>query len=324
MRHEPLVSIILISYNHEQYISDCVFSVLRQSYLNWELLMIDDYSVDGSGEEVTRLMKLAKQHFPDKRIEASIHKENVGICKRFNEGLSWAKGKYIVDLAADDVLLYDRLEKQVSFFEPLGGKYALVYSNAILIDEKGDFLKYHFPIDMNMNRIQSLSGYLYTKILQRYFICPPTILYKKEVLDDIGGYDESLSYEDFDIWVRTSKKYLYGYLNEVTTLKRELDMGASKKFYQIKNNSHLASTLKICCKAYEQNQTAEEHLALRKCVSYHFRQCYFTQNYDLVFEYDILLRKIGGKGLLSALILLLAKWKVPVFFLYRLYLQLRK
>lgn len=331
-KNTPLVSVICLCYQHEKYVKKALESVIFQSYPNIELLIIDDASTDDSVKVIQSFINeltLYQDTFQDPlqakaranmRIEFWINTDNKGNCTAFNSVLKEAKGKYIIDLAADDVLLDDRIQAQVDIFEELSPEYAVVFSNALHIDSEDKVLYPHYPIDSaEKSKITIPSGDVYIPILKKYFISTPTMLIKKSVLIELGGYDESLSYEDFDFWVRSSRKYLYHYQDEITTLKRIIPASHSSAFYKQKHNPHLISTLKVCKKARLLNQTPEEDEALIRCTKYHFRQCFFTQNHNLLSEYYQLLKEMNGVDRQVRIIHVLSKYKVNLSYLYKLY-----
>ncbi len=330
--NRPLVSVICLCYQHEKYVKKALESVIFQSYPHIELLIVDDASTDQSTKIIQSFINelaLYKDAFQNPlqaearanmRIEFWINSDNKGNCTTFNAAFKEAKGKYIIDLAADDVLLDDRIATQVDIFEQLPSKYGVVFSNALHIDASGRVLYPHHPIDsLEKSKEKIPTGDIYQAVLEKYFISTPTMMIKKAVLDELGGYDEDLSYEDFDFWVRSSRKYFYHYQDKITTLKRMLPISHSSAFRKRKHNPHLASTLIVCKKAQQLNQSPEENKALVKCVTYHFRQCFFTQNHDLVRAYYDFLVQLEGSSSQVRLILFLSKYKVNVSYLYKSY-----
>ncbi|NJO00517.1 MAG: hypothetical protein HC880_01490 [Bacteroidia bacterium] len=224
-------------------------------------------------------------------------------------------------------MLSHRLARQVAAFESLDEHYAVVFGNAWDIDGQGKVLKAHHPVDRHSRSIQAVpEGDVFRAVLSRYFICTATMMMRKSVLDELGGYDETLSYEDFDFWIRSSRKYRYYYQDELTTMRRVLAHSLSGRFYQTGENPHLWSTLKVCQKAYLMLRDTSEEEALAICGRYHQRQAFYTQNFDLVFRYEALLSQlaVGPSSLGQRGLVWLARWRIRVFFLYRGYLWLRK
>jgi glycosyltransferase involved in cell wall biosynthesis len=286
----PLVTVICLCYNHDRFVKEALLSVKKQTYPNIQLIIVDDKSVD----ESVHIIKGFIKENPD--IEFIENTENLGNCKSFNRALVKAKGKYIIDLSADDILIDDRIKKQVTILEKLDESYGVIFSDAWHTNEEGKPINRHYE---NISNIPS--GDIYQEILARYFICTPTMMIKKIVLDELNGYDENLAYEDFDFWVRSSRKWKYYFHEEVTTLKRKVTHSLSTHFKERKNKLQ-ESTWQVCLKAYSLNHSVSENLALAKRIRYELRQCFIASNYKLVLEYNKLLRNLHQQDFLSKLI----------------------
>jgi glycosyltransferase involved in cell wall biosynthesis len=135
----PLVSVIITAYNAEKFIQEAIDSIINQTYSNWELILINDFSSDRTGAFFTEIKK------QDSRVKIITNSENLGRAKSRNRGLELAKGEYIAILDADDVSLTDRLEKQVTFLEKNTSIF-LVGTGATKINEDGKVIGYHNPI----------------------------------------------------------------------------------------------------------------------------------------------------------------------------------
>jgi len=122
---EDLVSIIMPSYNTDKFIGESIFSVLNQTYINWELLIVDDCSTDNT-------KNIVKQ-FDDKRIKFFQNEKNSGAAISRNKALREARGKWIAFLDSDDLWYPDKLEKQIKFMED--NNYHFSYTNYEEIDE---------------------------------------------------------------------------------------------------------------------------------------------------------------------------------------------
>jgi glycosyltransferase involved in cell wall biosynthesis len=320
----PLVSVIALSYNHAPFIEIALQSLWKQSFQDWELIIVDDASSDNSPKIIRHFLK----QNPCQKVKACIlHKKNQGNCASFNEALSLADGKYIVDFALDDVMLANRLERQVDFFEKLSTKVGLIFSNAQIINEKGEFLKYHYPIDrQGRAKVKVPQENFFRAVLEKYFICPPTMMFRKSMLEELGGYDESLAYEDFDMWIRASQNYDFAYLDEVTTLYRKHQNSLSQRFYQKKQNVLLQSTLKVLEKAYVYCKTEADFQALARNARYHLRQCYFSENFELLEQYANFLKNknlLRYKNCFTIIIQYLAEKKINLSWLYQMYYRFR-
>jgi glycosyltransferase involved in cell wall biosynthesis len=310
---DPLVSVICLCYNHERFLKEALLSVLHQSYRNIEIIVVDDYSKDGS----VKIIKEIKREYPD--IQVIFNEMNEGNCRSFNKALKISKGSLVVDFSCDDVMLPQRIQRQVEAFKNLDSSYGVVYSNAENVDETGKFAELHHKPDQ-----LPPSESIYRALLSRYIISPPTMMIRREVMEFLGGYDERLIYEDFDFWVRSSRKYKYFYLNEVLTKRRILSYSHSSKFNMKRDNPFLFSTYRVVLKAAWLNETEEDKDALIKRVRYEMRHAAYVDNEEYVRKYFSLLKEIKGGDLVSYFIFLSARAGLPLSFFYGFYNLIRK
>jgi glycosyltransferase involved in cell wall biosynthesis len=271
----PLVSVICLSYNHEKFVKEAVQSILNQSYPNIELILVDDASTDASPQIVKQIAE------GNPKIKILLLQENVGNCKAFNKGLTLSKGDFVIDLAADDVLLEERIEVGVKAFLNNSEEHGVHFTDADWVNEQGDHLYFHSDKFPHSTIPQ---GDIYENIISRYFICPASVLFRREVMNSLGGYDETLSYEDFDILVRSSRKYKFAYSPDVLVKKRITSNAMSKKQFEL-FNSYSASTFKICEKIMNLNKDKEEKKALNKRIGYEIRLNLRLLNFGIVVKY---------------------------------------
>ncbi|MDB5240843.1 MAG: glycosyl transferase family 2 [Spirosoma sp.] len=315
---KPWVTVICISYNHEDYVEEALRSVVEQTYPNVELIVIDNGSTDGS---VGRITRFVQQHPATRFLKNSV---NLGLNRGFNQGLALASGRYVVDLSADDVLLPNRLAQQVDLFERLAGPYAVVFSNAAYINERGHQTAIHYPVDSEGRALVKVpTGDVFRHVLDSYFICTPTMMMRRDVLNELGGYDETLSYEDFDFWVRSSRLYYYAYQDEILTLKRQLPTSLSAQI-AFPDNLLLPSTLAVCHKAFNCCHTPAEFRALARRIRQFIRKAFYAEQFDLALQFGELLTNIERPGVLTTVILNLSRLQPPVNRLYRQYLRYKR
>src|ERR1700748_2513053 len=168
----PLVSILLPVYNGERYLAETLDSVFAQTYWNWELVIINDRSTDG-----TENLILIRQ---DKRIKYLPNDGNKGIIFSLNRGIQESSGQYIVRLDADDIALPERLEKQVEFLSA-NPEFAMCGSYFQTIDSTGKLLKnVEFP--SNNRDAQSF-------LLLHNCFCHSAIMMRTNIAKDLK-YDE--------------------------------------------------------------------------------------------------------------------------------------
>lgn len=290
----PLVTVICLCYNHERFVTEAVESAINQTYNNIQIIIVDDASTDNSVNQI----KLLAQKYPE--VQTILLTENLGNCKAFNLAFQQAKGKYIIDFATDDVMLTNRISEQVSFFEKQTDQVGVIFSNAINIDEQG--------IDLNLHTETTTlipQGNVFSDVLARYFICPPTMMVKKEVLDKLNGYDESLAYEDFDFWIRSARDYHYAYQNQIFTKRRIVKTSHSKSF--VKFEKMTDSTRIVCEKAYYLCKSEDEFEALQKRINHEILFAFRQKHWNVVVNYQNLIFSLNKKMFLCRALIMIVK-----------------
>lgn len=313
----PLVTVIALCYNHAPYLRECLASVRMQTYPNIELIIIDDSSTDGSAE----LIRVFVASNPGTTV--IFHEHNEGNCRAFNEALRLARGKFVVDLACDDVLLPDRLARQVAELTARGVAYGVCFANEMRIDLAGRELGTFYPTDASgRSRTAVFQGDVYAAVLADSFVPATTMLVRRAVLDELGGYDETLAYEDFDFWVRSARRWQYAYVDAVLMRKRTVPGSLGSRATKVRNDL-LPSSLTVCRKARALNRTALENRQLARRVRYFLRQCWYTHHFELATDFANLLQTLDVLGPVDRLILGLCRRRVPIHGAYRAYLTLR-
>lgn len=276
--NQPLVSIVCLCYNQASFVEEALKSVWAQSYSAIELIVVDDGSTDGSAEKIRQLLK--------QRPEVCFLelKENLGNCRAFNQGLQHCKGTYVIDLAADDVLLPERVAEGVKALEAAGEDFAVHFTDALYINPEGRPLRQHYRHNKRGEVVEKVpQGWVYADVLQRYFICTPTMMMRRSVLDSLGGYDESLAYEDFDFWIRSAREWQYCFTDRVLVKKRIVPHSWSARQYE-KESRQMESTLRVCEKARHLNRCSLEDKALAKRLAYEIRQAIRYKHFDMAQE----------------------------------------
>lgn len=288
-----LVTIVALCHNHARFLAEALDSIAAQTYPCLEVWLVDDASTDGSP---TILQQYATRHPAWKLL---LLPENVGNCRAFNQAFRQSAGAFVIDFATDDVLLPERVARQVAAFQGLDASFGMVYSNAELIDEQGHSLGLHHRPDAAGRLLPApASGYLLADVLARYFICTPTMMMRRACLEQLGGYDETLAYEDFDFWVRASRDWQFFYQDEVTTRRRRHPRSMSARAYQ-QHDPYLTSTIAVCRKAMELVQTPKEKAALATRLRWEQRQALRRGRHAEALALAELLRQVARLTLLD-------------------------
>ena len=279
----PLVTVIVLCFNQAKYLREAVQSVMGQDYKPVEIIIVDDASTDRSREVVKEIVSEQPE------IKSILLEENLGNCRAFNRGLQLARGKYVIDLAADDLLIPNRIMVGVRELEAKGEKFGVHFSDAYICDENAETLSTHYSRDRNGKLLETVrQGEVYVDLLARYFICAPTMMMRKSMLNELGGYNEELSYEDFDFWIRSSRNYQYAFSDDILVKKRNLPNSLSKQQYRWRS-MHFESTYRVCKMAFSLNRDATEHKALRSRILYEVKMSLINLKLKISIKYFILI-----------------------------------
>ncbi len=212
---KPQISIITLTKNRVDFISKAIDSVLAQSFSDWELIIIDNGSIDNTKQIV--------ENFANKDVRIKYTNSTAeGIPRNRNLGLSLAKGKYIAVLDSDDEWTdKDKLQKQFNYLEN-NPDYVFIGSNIKIVDEKGNFIK--------NTSFKTENADIRKKILISNQIPHSTVMYIKNLSDKIGGYNNKLScVEDLDLFLRLGNLGKIKNLEEITTSYTKHSGGISYK-----------------------------------------------------------------------------------------------
>ena len=217
----PLVSVIVPSYNVERFLPDAVASVRRQMWKELELIIVDDGSTDGTAELAARFAA------EDPRVRV-VRKPNGGLSSARNAGIAAARGELVCFLDADDMLLPEKINRQVAFLELFPG-CDLVYSDYYVGDDilNPVFLKCKRPPAVPMREILAHCNWF----------GPMSPLVRSRLLAKVGGFDEELtSSEDWDYWIRASRCGVLAYLPGPVGVYRTHPGQMHKNFARMRTN----------------------------------------------------------------------------------------
>ncbi len=201
MHQANLVTIITPTYNHEKFIGECIESVLGQTSKNWEMIIVDDGSTDGTRDVVAK--------YQDERIRY-IWQENRGIerlAETYNKALSFAKGEFIAILEGDDYWPANKLDIQVHDFKDKSVILSYGYTQVVSQDGKiplGKIPNRELPIEANMNYPVGRSSFYMMKPDILTYIYPVSVVIRKDALERIGGFQvvSSLPLVDYPTFLR--------------------------------------------------------------------------------------------------------------------------
>ncbi|MCS7018751.1 MAG: glycosyltransferase [Cytophagales bacterium] len=300
--NSPTVSVICLCHNQAKYVQAAIDSIVTQTYRPLELIVVDDGSCDDSVQKIQQKL----QHIPSDIVLKTVFiDKNIGNCKAFNRGLALATGEFVIDHAADDLLLPMRIAEQVAAFCQAPPEVGVVFSDVWLADENGTPRRTFYRRNRAGKLLEKVpSGNLYIDLLHRYCVCAPTMMMRRSVLLELGGYDETLSYEDYDFWVRSARRWQYWFVDSVSTVKRELPRSHGKKIYQRGFSLYRNTTLQVCRKAAALNCNTAENEALARMIRYQMRLCLRTGDWTNLRGFYELLQQINLLGMWDKLVAL--------------------
>ena len=197
----PKVSVVIPTYDRFETLPRSLDSVINQTFSDWELIVVDDGSTDGTDEMILR-------DYPAVRLH---RQENAGVSAARNAGVALAAGEWIAFLDSDDAWLPEKLERQLSHLakEPelrLSHTEEIWIRNGKRVNQPKEYAK--------------SGGAIYRRCLPLCCICPSSALIRRDLFDEIGGFDETFAVcEDYDLWLRITAREPVHYLDEALVRK---------------------------------------------------------------------------------------------------------
>lgn len=290
----PLVSVIMSAYNHAEFVAQAMESVLKQRGVDFEFLITDDGSVDGTPEKIAAIK--------DQRITFFPYRINRGACIATNELVTRARGEYIALINSDDYWIdSDKLVRQVDIVQN-NPELAACFGKADFVDRDGISLeKSQFPFGAvfdQENRTQA-------KWLRYFFdngncLCHPTILIRRSCYEQVGLYNNRLrQLPDFEMWIRLVKKYPIYILdqklihfrilpgenassqttsNSIRTLNEHYLI--ANQFFDEMTSAQLIEGFGDCL--IHQNGLSEEHCDIEKALLYFHENQWLGRPYSMI------------------------------------------
>ena len=196
----PVVSVIITTYNRAIYLKRAIKSVISQTFKNFELIIIDDCSTDNTEQVVNSIT--------DDRIIYFKHKTNLGVHQARNNGIQMARGEFIGFLDDDDEWLPNKLKKQVELFKKLPKEFGIVYSG-YLVSLNGKIVSKMMP---------KFKGDCRDYLLRFNILATSTALVRRSCFDKVGFFEYMISIEDWDMWIRISEYYKFDYVPEALSI----------------------------------------------------------------------------------------------------------
>lgn len=225
-----MVSVLIPCYNHERFVPDCMNSILNQTYTQYEVIICDDCSRDQSVAVIERY----REKFQSRGIRFELMKndENQGITKNLNRMLERAHGEFIKIIASDDMLGAEYMAELTTFLNE-NPNLQFVFSDGYKVRESATYpVKENCFLGTLLTEMPDCVRCVFERVYEFNFVPAPALLFRRSVLEEVGGYDESIAIEDLEMLLRVLKRYPKG-------------MGVCPKklvYYRINENSLTSMT----------------------------------------------------------------------------------
>lgn len=201
MQQDSLISVVIPTYNREQYIERAVKSVLQQTYSNLELIIVDDGSTDRT-EDIVAAMS-------DSRIRYVRQATNQGASAARNKGVECANGELVAFQDSDDCWYQDKLSMQMEYWEA-HPDCSLIYSAYVLHRIDGETVRVPYAGTWG-----NLEGDIFSTLLVNNTVGTPTMLFKKSCFMELGGFNENMEcLEDWELALRFAERYRIGFVEQ--------------------------------------------------------------------------------------------------------------
>jgi len=191
MQNKPLVSVLMTAYNREKYIAEAIESVIASTYQNWELIIVDD----GSKDKTVEIAKSFQEK--DSRIKIYINERNLGDYPNRNKAASYAKGKYLKYVDADDLIYPYGLEQLVFYMEQF---HDAAYGLCSLPQDDNEIFPFMFLPQEAYKRHYFTNKWIFHK-------APLSSIINKEIFNKVGGFTGKQHLGDFEMWNILSQKH---------------------------------------------------------------------------------------------------------------------
>ncbi len=209
-KSEDTLTVIFVCRNHSAFVTESLDSILTQGYPNLELLIFDVASEDDS---VEKILQWRQESWPDAQFYQFV--ENVGIVRVLKEAVAKAQGDYVRLLSTDDFFPPNSLAKQIKALRNQPDDVALCFGDAILVDREGSRIgeKIALPGTRGIKRLEK--NIVRRKLMAGNWIAAPTVMMRRAtVIEAIQSLDETVVFEDYQLWLKLSESYSFLYLAE--------------------------------------------------------------------------------------------------------------
>jgi cellulose synthase/poly-beta-1,6-N-acetylglucosamine synthase-like glycosyltransferase len=239
------VTVLVLCYNHERFVENCLESIRAQTFQDFQLIVCDDASKDHSAS-------IAETWLARHRADALFirNRTNQGVCRTLNNALTMSRGRFISMIAADDMWEPGKIERQLTCLESEGDEVAMVYSDASLMNLDGRPLPGKFIAKYRPD-FDPPSGDIFNVLAAGNFIPAMSTMIRTQALHAVGGYDEELAYEDYDMWLRLAARYDIMFVEGLLARYRIVAGSLGDQLFTTHSTAAIAADCRIALKLLE-------------------------------------------------------------------------
>lgn len=260
---EPLVSVVVITYNSSETVIETLESIKSQTYFNLELVISDDCSSDCTVELCRHWIDLNKSRFFAAIL--SVSQINKGIGANINKGIACCKGDWIKSIAGDDLLAPDCIAENINYIKQFRDAQ-VIFSKSQVFNEKGKqniFFNGDLKSDFGLTLEEQL-----IRMYKRSFVPTPSVFIKATVLKDYPYPEKYVILEDYPMWIQLLENgFKFYYFDKVTTYYRVHSSASRDKGYFVKE-----SFINIVKYHFYDNIYPKIYLKYPEIVRYHQKQ----------------------------------------------------
>lgn len=236
MKANPLVTVITTVYNGETHLEEAIESIRKQTFPDWEFIIVDDGSTDGTASILARMV------MEDKRLQI-ISRGRLGRSPALNVAWQAGSGRFIANLDADDIADPQRLEKQIAYLEShprvgaLGTRCGMIKHGELIPD----------VIDNPLSDTE-----IRQQLVRRNPIVHSSVMMRRQVLEEVGGYNEAYQVSiDYELWERIGRRYELANLADILVIRRFHD----QRFFRnaIPMHQRISANMRVRWRAWRHN-----------------------------------------------------------------------
>lgn len=226
------LNVCIPTYNGAKYIAESITSILSQTYTEFELIIVDDCSIDST----ERMIK----SFNDNRIKYFRNPVRLGLVGNWNRCIELSTGQYICIFHQDDVMMPDNLAEKIRILEK-NPNVGMVHSNVLQIGPKGELIREGWVVNSPFHHKGFITGlkFFKTLLLGPNFVSCPSVMVRRACYENIGSFDSRLPFStDWEMWLRLALFYDIGYLNDPLIKYRWHENNETLNFRGVKDLEH--------------------------------------------------------------------------------------